>query len=104
MAKLDDILNVLAHPARRDALRLIDRNREVCLCEILAEVDVPQPNMSRHMAMLLRSGLVVDRRDGRRVLYRRNTPLSGDIIRLVDAVLSVSEDPVATGTSKEMAA
>ncbi len=104
MAKLDDILTVLAHPARRDALRLIDRNREVCLCEILAEVNVPQPNMSRHMAMLLRSGLVVDRRDGRRVLYRRNTPLSGDIIRLVDAVLSVSEDPVATGTSEEMAA
>ncbi len=104
MNKLDDILSVLAHPARREALRLIGRNKEICLCEILAEVDVPQPNMSRHMGMLLRSGLVIDRRDGRRVLYRRETRLSADIVRLVDAVLSVAEDTAITDTDKGMAA
>lgn len=103
MNKLDDILMVLAHPARREALRLIDQSGEICLCEILEEVDVPQPNMSRHMGMLLRSGLVIDQREGRRVLYRRRRHLSADIVRLIDAVLSVADETAAASTDKELA-
>lgn len=104
MNKLDDILTALAHPARRQALRLIDENGEICLCEILAEIGIPQPNMSRHMGMLLRSGVVLDRRDGRRVLYRRNLSLGTDILKVVDAVLNATEVLSTTGEDGEMAA
>lgn len=104
MNTLDTVLTALAHPARRHAMRVIDGAGEICLCEILAEIDVPQPNMSRHMAMLRRAGLIVDRRDSRRVLYRRNVRLEKDILRMVDAVLKAAGDEITTGERKEVAA
>jgi ArsR family transcriptional regulator, arsenate/arsenite/antimonite-responsive transcriptional repressor len=103
MSRLDEILAALAHPARRAALRLIDRNDEICLCDIIAAVDVPQPNMSRHMRMLRETGLVIDRRAARRVLYRRNTMLDRNVIRMVDAVLNVADDKAAR-SDRELAA
>lgn len=100
MHRLDDILTALAHPARREALRLIDRNGEICLCDIIATVDVPQPNMSRHMRMLREAGLIIDRRDARRVIYRRNTLLERNIVCLVDAALKIADVSAATGNAE----
>ena len=104
MNTFDTVLTALAHPARRQALRVIDGAGEICLCEILAEIDVPQPNMSRHMAMLRRAGLIVDRRDSRRVLYRRNVRLEKDILRMVDAVLKAAGDEMTTVEREGIAA
>ncbi|MBU4212801.1 MAG: metalloregulator ArsR/SmtB family transcription factor [Verrucomicrobia bacterium] len=68
-----EILKALAHPVRVlivDALTGGDR----CVCELNALVDIDQSNISRHLAVLKRAGIIADRRDGMRVFYRLKAP------------------------------
>ena len=43
---------------------------ELCGCDLHYVIGSSQPNISRHLGYLKRSGLVGDRRDGYRVFYR----------------------------------
>ena len=43
---------------------------ELCGCDLQHVIGSSQPNISRHLGYLKRSGLVADRRDGYRVFYR----------------------------------
>ena len=43
---------------------------ELCGCDLHYVIGSSQPNISRHLGYLKRSGLVADRRDGYRVFYR----------------------------------
>lgn len=43
--------------------------------------------MSRHMKMLRKAGLVLDRRDAQWVRYRRNPDLAPEIAAVIEAVL-----------------
>ena len=43
---------------------------ELCVCDIQYVLENSQPNISRHLAYLKRSEMVLDRRDGYRVFYR----------------------------------
>jgi ArsR family transcriptional regulator len=47
---------------------------ELCVCDIQYVLETSQPNVSRHLAYLKNSGVVLDRRDGYRVFYRIATP------------------------------
>jgi len=43
---------------------------ELCVCDIQYVLENSQPNVSRHLAYLKNSGMVLDRRDGYRIYYR----------------------------------
>lgn len=43
---------------------------ELCVCDIQHVLGSSQPSVSRHLAYLKNSGLVLDRRDGLRIFYR----------------------------------
>jgi ArsR family transcriptional regulator len=43
---------------------------ELCVCELQEVLDLPQPTVSRHLALLRAAGLVQDRREGNWVYYR----------------------------------
>jgi ArsR family transcriptional regulator len=45
---------------------------ELCGCDIQYVLNLSQPNVSRHLTYLKRSGLVTDSRQGNRVFYRLN--------------------------------
>lgn len=60
----------LADPTRLRLLARIGRE-EVCVCDLQAAARRDQPTVSRHLAMLRRCGLVIARRDGRWMHYRR---------------------------------
>ena len=55
----------------RTRLRLLNMlsGGEVCVCDLVAVLDVPQPKVSRHLAYLRRAGLVVARKDGLWIHY-----------------------------------
>jgi ArsR family transcriptional regulator len=46
------------------------RGGELCVCQIVDVLDVPQPKASRHLAYLRNAGLVLARREGRWSYYR----------------------------------
>ena len=69
---MDAQLRALAGPRRREILELV-RDRELSAGEIAAHFDVTRPAISQHLTVLRESGLVAERRDGTRRLYRANS-------------------------------
>ena len=68
-ATTSDAFNAVAEPRRRDILVfLADRERPVN--EIVVELEMEQPSVSKHLKVLREVGLVRMRREGRRKLYR----------------------------------
>jgi ArsR family transcriptional regulator len=88
MHDIVSILSALAEPTRLAAIRLLWDGEEHCVCELMKKIDASQSRMSRHMATLKASGLVVDRRDAQWVRYRRNPALSPEIVAIIDAVMA----------------
>jgi len=63
------VLEALVEPRRREILRLI-RTDELPAGEIARHFDVTRGAISQHLGVLKAAGLVTDRRDGQRRLYR----------------------------------
>ena len=74
----------LADDTRLKSLLLIDREQELCVCELTEGLQVSQPKVSRHLAQLRAYGLLKDRRDGQWIFYRINPELpvwASEVIR-----------------------
>lgn len=63
-----DFLKALGHPTR---VRIVQglRAGERCVCEIMAELQLEQSNVSQHLAVLKRAGVLGSRKDGMKVMY-----------------------------------
>jgi DNA-binding transcriptional ArsR family regulator len=68
-AHTDEALRALAEPRRRAILRLVARD-ELAAGEIAAAFDVTRTAVSQHLTVLKNAGLLAERRDGTRRLYR----------------------------------
>ena len=55
----------------RTRLRILNllRGGELCVCHLVAVLNVPQPTASRHLAYLRKAGLVVARKEGLWIHY-----------------------------------
>ncbi|WP_299585819.1 metalloregulator ArsR/SmtB family transcription factor [uncultured Microbulbifer sp.] len=67
----------LADDTRLRTLLLIVHEGELCVCELTAAMDLSQPKISRHLALLRGADLLQDRRQGQWVFYRINPALEG---------------------------
>lgn len=72
----------LAEETRLLSLLLIEHQGELCVCELMAALDLPQPHISRHLARLRKAGVLADRRQGQWVFYRLH-PVLPDWMREV---------------------
>lgn len=63
MKNTTNLFKALAHQTRLHILSLL-LDGEVCVCQIMNILDLPQSTASRHLAILKKAGLVMDRRDG----------------------------------------
>ena len=63
------LFKALADETRLHILALL-LNGELCVCEIIAALDLPQSTISRHLAYLRNTGWVKGRRRGVWVYYR----------------------------------
>ena len=66
---MDTALHALAEPRRRAILDLV-RDRELAAGEIARQFEVTRPAISQHLTVLREAGLVHERREGTRRLYR----------------------------------
>ena len=82
------VLSAISDPTRRAALALLKDGEECCVCELMARLNASQSRMSRHMKVLQDAGLVIGRRDGKWVRYRRNRDLAPELAAVIDAVLA----------------
>ena len=66
---METALKALAAPRRRAILQLV-RDEELSAGEIASHFDVTRPAVSQHLTLLKEAGLVDERRNGTRRLYR----------------------------------
>ncbi|HWM32618.1 MAG TPA: metalloregulator ArsR/SmtB family transcription factor [Pseudolysinimonas sp.] len=99
-----DIFDVLADGTRRELLsRLRQNGGEVSVTQLVTELGISQPTVSKHLKVLREAGLVAVREEGQHRFYRLDpaplaeleswlAPFSGD------AVGETSADAVAAST------
>ena len=68
-AATDEALRALAEPRRRAILRLVAHD-ELAAGEIAGAFEVTRTAVSQHLTVLKNAGLLTERRDGTRRLYR----------------------------------
>jgi DNA-binding transcriptional ArsR family regulator len=62
------LFKAFGDPTRLKILRLL-ASKEMTVNEIVAEVGLSQPTISRHLSILREAEIVEDRRDGQNVIY-----------------------------------
>jgi len=87
----ETFFRALSDPTRLRSLVLLDREGELCVCELTYALRVSQPKISRHLAYLRDAGVVADRRDGTWVHYR----LRPDLPDWARAVIRAAADALA---------
>jgi DNA-binding transcriptional ArsR family regulator len=65
----DRIFRAVADPTRRNILERLQQ-RELSVRELCEPYRMTQPSLSKHLAVLRRSGLIAARRSGRKRYYR----------------------------------
>ena len=81
--RMQAILDAIAEPRRREILGLV-RERELAAGEIAAKFEVTRPAISQHLQVLRRAGLLAERRDGTRRLYRARPEGMADLREFLD--------------------
>ncbi len=91
MKELEQYFKALADVNRLRILNLL-LHGELCVCDIQYVLETSQPNVSRHLAYLKNSGLVLDRRDGYRIFYRLAEPGLSPKKRLFELLQAACKD------------
>ncbi|NCO52017.1 MAG: winged helix-turn-helix transcriptional regulator [Deltaproteobacteria bacterium] len=87
MNKQAKIFKALADETRLRILALL-LDGELCVCEIMAALDLPQSTVSRHLAYLRNTGWVKDSRRGVWMYYKFNREESA-LIQALKPVLEI---------------
>ncbi len=82
-----EILDALAHPVR---LKIVEKLRSgpCCVCKIFAYVGAEQSNVSHHLAILKRAGVLRSERKGTWVWYEIADPRILKIVNLVSSCVT----------------
>src|SRR2546423_2520577 len=76
-------MDALGHPTRRENFEHL-RSGARAIGEIAAELTVSRPAVSQHLRVLKEAGLVTERRNGTRRLYRLNPDGLDELRRYVE--------------------
>ncbi len=66
---MNDFFKVLADETRLRCLLLIFEHRELCVCELIYALNLPQSKISRHLSIIRLNGLINQRREGQWIFY-----------------------------------
>jgi ArsR family transcriptional regulator len=63
---------------------LLHKEGRLCVCELTHALDLLQPKISRHLAQLRQSSLLLDSREGQWVYYQINPELPAWVFEILD--------------------
>ena len=70
-----DFFKCLSDSTRLDILKLVLMKQNICVCELTEQLQLSQPKISRHLALLRNLAILLDQRQGQWVYYRINPNL-----------------------------
>lgn len=86
MVSEDTLLAALGNASRRRLLMLLATFGELCVCELVHAVDLPQATVSRHLATVRQASLVEARRQGTWMYYRFAREVPKWVLDIVNAL------------------
>jgi len=86
-----ELFAVLATPMRLRVLSALCE-REKSVNDLLAEIDTTQPNLSQHLAVLYRTGVLAKRKEGTQVIYRVQSEKAVALCRSVCTQIAIELD------------
>lgn len=88
IVEMADILKVLGHPARLSIMEYL-ANSPSCICnDIVAELPLAQPTISRHLSELKRVGLIQGEISGKHICYCINQQKWGEVLQHLTVITS----------------
>ncbi|OLN33048.1 ArsR/SmtB family transcription factor [Desulfosporosinus metallidurans] len=84
-----DLFKALAHPTRVRILeRLVENDKEVCVCELIEDLGVEQSNLSQHLSILRKQQIITSTKVGLKIMYRIKYPEVLTILEKVQKILA----------------
>lgn len=84
----------LSDETRLGIVLLLREAGELCVCDLCAALEQSQPKISRHLAMLRESGLLLDSRRGKWVHYRLSPQMPAWAAQIVEQAWLSQRDAV----------
>ena len=80
------ILQALANPIR---LMIVDylSDGEQCVCKIVEAVKAERTNVSKHLTVLSKTGILSSRKEGLQVIYKLNMPCALNFLSCSDKII-----------------
>lgn len=98
-----ELFAVLATPMRLRVLSALCV-REKSVNELLLEIDTTQPNLSQHLAVLYRTGVLSKRKQGTQVIYRVQSEKAVALCRSVCTQIAIElDEPDAVPAGQSLA-
>jgi DNA-binding transcriptional ArsR family regulator len=97
-----ELFSVLATPMRLRILSALCL-REKSVNELLVEIATTQPNLSQHLAVLFRTGVLAKRKEGTQVIYRVQSEKAVALCRSVCTQIAIElDEPDAVAASDKL--
>jgi ArsR family transcriptional regulator len=71
--KQAEIAKAIAHPVRVAVLEFV-KDGEQCVCDIAEAVGTERSNLSKHLSVMAKAGVLASRKEGLKVFYCIKTP------------------------------
>lgn len=81
-----EIIQAAAHPIRLAVIEFLSGG-EQCVCDIVEHVGAQRSNVSRHLSVMIKAGVLESRKDGLKVMYSLQTPCILGFLACVEEVL-----------------
>ena len=93
------ILKALSEPKR---LRIVDMLScgELCACQILEAFHVTQPTLSHDMKLLVETGIVKHRREGKNIYYSLNQEILEELQEKLSGIFHSKQDCICHNNSE----
>ncbi|MCD6393420.1 MAG: winged helix-turn-helix transcriptional regulator [Planctomycetes bacterium] len=81
-----EVVKAVGHPLR---IAIVDflKDGEQCVCDIAEHIGSERSNVSRHLSVMVRAGVLTCRKEGLKVLYKLKTPCILEFISCITGVL-----------------
>jgi len=84
--KQAEIAKAIAHPLRIAILDFL-KNSEQCVCDIAEHIGSERSNVSRHLSVMVKAGVLDCRKEGLKVIYRLKCSCILDFFTCMSGVL-----------------
>ena len=86
-----ELFAVLSTPIRLQILSALCE-QEKSVSQLLLQIDTTQPNLSQHLAVLFKTGVLAKRKDGTQVIYRVQSEKAVVLCRSVCTQIAIEMD------------